>query len=86
MNIDGLGPAMVQALIDGEHIKTAADLYTLDRERVQQMERVGEKSADNLFSALEHSKQNALSRLVFGLGIRNIGQKLPNCCVKNTTP
>lgn len=75
MNIDGLGPAMVQALIDGEHIKTAADLYTLDRERVQQMERVGEKSADNLFSALEHSKQNALSRLVFGLGIRNIGQK-----------
>ena len=75
MNIDGLGPAMVQALIDGEHIKTAADLYTLDRERVQQMDRVGEKSADNLFAALEHSKQNTLSRLVFGLGIRNIGQK-----------
>lgn len=75
MNIDGLGPAMVQALIDGEHIKTAADLYALDRERVQQMNRVGEKSADNLFAALERSKQNALSRLVFGLGIRNIGQK-----------
>lgn len=75
MNIDGLGPAMVQALIDGEHIKTAADLYALDRERVQQMDRVGEKSADNLFAALERSKQNALSRLVFGLGIRNIGQK-----------
>lgn len=75
MNIDGLGPAMVQALIDGEHIKTAADLYTLDRERVQQMDRVGEKSADNLFAALERSKQNTLSRLVFGLGIRNIGQK-----------
>lgn len=75
MNIDGLGPAMVQALIDGEHIKTAADLYALDRERVQQIDRVGEKSADNLFAALERSKQNALSRLVFGLGIRNIGQK-----------
>lgn len=75
MNIDGLGPAMVQALIDGEHIKTAADLYALDRERVQQMDRVGEKSADNLFAALERSKQNTLSRLVFGLGIRNIGQK-----------
>ena len=75
MNIDGLGPAMVQALIDHEHIQTPADLYTLDREDVQQLERVGEKSADNLFAALDRSKKNPLSRLVFGLGIRNIGQK-----------
>lgn len=75
MNIDGLGPAMVQALIDGGHIKTAADLYTLDKEEVQKMDRVGEKTADNLFAALENSKKNPLSRLVFALGIRNIGQK-----------
>lgn len=75
MNIDGLGPAMVQALIESGHIKTAADLYTLDKEKVRQMERVGEKSADNLFAALENSKQNPLARLVFALGIRNIGQK-----------
>lgn len=75
MNIDGLGPAMIQSLIDGEHIRTAADLYTLDRERVKEMDRVGEKSTDNLFAALENSKQNPLSKLIFGLGIRNIGQK-----------
>ena len=75
MNIDGLGPAMIQALIEGGHIRTSADLYTLDMEKVRQMDRVGEKSAENLFAALESSKKNPLSRLVFAFGIRNIGQK-----------
>ncbi|MBM6919740.1 NAD-dependent DNA ligase LigA [Phocea massiliensis] len=75
MNIDGLGPAMIQALIANEHIESAADLYTLNRSEVEALDRVGEKSAQNLFDALEASKKNPLSKLVFALGIRNIGQK-----------
>lgn len=75
MNIDGLGPANIQALIDAGHIKTAADLYFLDRNELLQLERMGEKSVDNLLAAIENSKKNPLSRLLFGIGVRNIGQK-----------
>jgi DNA ligase (NAD+) len=75
MNIDGLGPAIVQALIDSNNIETIADLYYLKKENLLQMERMGEKSIDNLLKAIENSKENQLSKLVFGLGIRNVGQK-----------
>ncbi|WMJ23369.1 NAD-dependent DNA ligase LigA [Paludicola sp. MB14-C6] len=75
MNIDGLGPAIVQALIDSDNIKTIADLYYLEKDKLLQMERMGEKSIDNLLNAIEKSKENQLSKLVFGLGIRNVGQK-----------
>lgn len=75
MNIDGLGPAIVQAFIDAKKIKTAADLYSLNREELLLMERFGDKSVDNLLAALDESKKNPLSRLLFGIGIRNIGQK-----------
>lgn len=75
MNIDGLGPAIVQALIDSGNIKTSADLYYLDRDELLKLERLGDKSIDNLLNAIEKSKENQLSKFLFGLGIRNIGQK-----------
>ncbi len=75
MNIDGLGPAVVELLVSNNLIESVADLYYLDREELIKLERVGEKSADNLLAAIAATKDNPLSRVVFGLGIRNIGQK-----------
>lgn len=76
MNIDGLGPAIVKLLLDGGLIKSVADLYELTMDKLITVEngRFKEKSAGNLVAAIEQSKQNTLDRLVFGLGIRNIGQ------------
>ncbi len=73
MDIDTLGPALVSSLIDGGLIKDAADLYYLDRDRVAELERMGQKSADNLMAAIEKSKSAGLSRLINALGIRQIG-------------
>ncbi len=75
MDIDGLGPALIQALIDSGQIRNAADLYFLNGETLSSMERMGKRSAENLLHALELSKKQPLSRLIFGLGIRNIGQR-----------
>lgn len=75
MNIDGLGPAIIQALINSGNIKDSSDLYYLKKENLLTIERMGEKSIDNLLNAIENSKKNKLSKLIFGLGIRNIGQK-----------
>ncbi|MBQ8002264.1 MAG: NAD-dependent DNA ligase LigA, partial [Clostridia bacterium] len=75
MDIEGLGPAVVNMLLDSKLISSAADLYTLKKEDIIPLEKMGEKSADNLINAIEKSKENDLSRLVFALGIRNIGQK-----------
>ena len=75
MDIDGLGPAIVEALLDEGLISDAADLYSLDAARIAQIERMGEKSAANLVAAIEKSKENDLARLIFALGIRHVGQK-----------
>lgn len=75
MDIEGLGPALIQSLIDQKLIKSASDLYFLQKEDVKNLERMGEKSAQNLMDAIEKSKQAGLARLLFGFGIRNIGQK-----------
>lgn len=75
MDIEGLGPAVVNQLLDNNLISSAADLYTLKKEDIITLDKMGEKSADNLINAIEKSKENDLSRLVFALGIRNIGQK-----------
>jgi DNA ligase (NAD+) len=75
MNIDGLGPAIIEALAEAKLIQTEADLYYLNRDEMLQLERMGEKSVDNLLQSIERSKQNDLSRLIFGLGIRNVGRK-----------
>lgn len=73
MDIDGLGPQIVEALISAGLIMDAADLYSLTVDRVAALERMGEKSAQNLIRAIEASKQAGLERLLFALGIRNIG-------------
>lgn len=75
MDIEGLGPAMLEQLIDGGLIKTIDDIYTLKAEEIEKLERIGEKSASNLISAIEKSKQNDLSKLIFAFGIRHIGAK-----------
>ena len=74
MDIEGLGPQLVEALLTAGHIRSAADLYELKAETVAQMERMGDKSAANLIAAIERSKSAGLERLIFALGIRNIGQ------------
>ncbi len=73
MDIDGLGPQIVEALIRAGLIRDPADLYTLTAEQVTNLERMGDKSAKNLIDAIEKSKQAGLERLLFALGIRNIG-------------
>lgn len=75
MNIDGMGPAMVKSLIDAGMLETIADLYTLDPEKLLGLERMGKKSAENLLSSIENSKKSGLARLIYGLGIQNIGEK-----------
>lgn len=73
MNIDGLGPQIVEALLENRLIKDVSDLYALRAEDVEKIERMGEKSAKNLIDAIDRSKSAGLERLVFALGIRNIG-------------
>ncbi len=74
MNIDGLGDAIVTQLVDNGLISGVADLYKLTVEQLETLERFGKKSAENLVNAIENSKENSLERVIFGLGIRNIGQ------------
>lgn len=73
MNIDGMGPAVISALLDKKLIETAADIYSLRAEDIAGLDRMGEKSAQNLISAIEESKNAPLDRVIFALGIRNIG-------------
>ena len=75
MDIEGLGPAVVALLLENELVHHPYDLYTLKTEDLTALERMGEKSAENLLSAIEKSKENDLYRLIFGLGIRHIGAK-----------
>lgn len=75
MDIEGLGPAVLEQLIDGGLIKAIDDIYTLKAEEIERLERIGEKSASNLINAIEKSKQNDLSKLIFAFGIRHIGAK-----------
>ncbi len=74
MNIDGLGPAIVDALLKNKLIQSIADLYELKFVDLITLDNFKDKSANNLITAIENSKKNSLDRLVFGLGIRNIGQ------------
>lgn len=82
MNIDGLGPSIIERMLEGRVIETAADLYYLDAASIAGMEKMGEKSAENLIASLERSKTNPLYRLIFGLGIRHIGEKAAKLIAK----
>ncbi|HBS59176.1 MAG TPA: DNA ligase (NAD(+)) LigA [Firmicutes bacterium] len=73
MNIDGVGEAIVHQLFDAGLIEDAADLYTLSRDEVVQLDRMGEKSTENLLSSVAKSKENDVERLLFALGIRYVG-------------
>ena len=75
MDIEGLGPAVVESLVDAGLVKTPADLYRLRAEEVEALERQGKKSAENLIAAIARSRENDLSRLLFAFGIRQVGQK-----------
>ena len=75
MDIDGLGPAVINSLIENDLVKNAADLYTLRVEDISPLERMGKKSAANAVAAIEKSKDNDLWRLIAALGIRQVGDK-----------
>lgn len=75
MNIDGVGERVVSQLLREGLVKDVSDLYTLNKEELIALERMGEKSAQNLLDAIEASKKNSLERLLFGLGIRHVGAK-----------
>ena len=75
MDIEGLGPAVLEQLLDAGLISNIVDLYNLDYEKVSALERTGEKTVQNLKNAIEKSKGNDLSKLIFAFGIRHIGAK-----------
>ena len=75
MDIDGLGTAVATQLVEKGLVHSVADLYTLTQEQLLTLDKFKEKSADNLYKAIERSKENNLDKLLFGFGIRNIGDK-----------
>ena len=75
MDIDGLGPAVLQQLVEAGLVANAADLYDLSVQDMARLERMGEKSAQNAVNAIVKSKENDLWRLIYALGIRQVGEK-----------
>lgn len=75
MDIDGLGAAVIEQLVDRELVRDFADLYALNQSALQELERLAEKSAGNLVDAIDRSRQRGLARLLFGLGIRHVGER-----------
>ena len=75
MDIDHFGPAVIEQLVDSGRVKNFSDLYTLKLEEVASLERMADKSAQNLISAIEKSKLAGLSRFLYGLGVRHVGQR-----------
>ena len=76
MNIEGCGPSVINQLLDAGLVRDAADLYSLTKEQLVSLDRMGEKSADNLLAAIAASKDNELDKLLFALGIRHVGAKV----------
>lgn len=74
MDIEGLGDKLIDQLVDQGLLKTAADIYCLTRQALSDLERMGDKSADNILAAIEKSKATTLPRFLFALGIRNVGE------------
>lgn len=74
LDIDGLGPAIIVQLIENGMLKEVADIYQLQQTRLAELERFGEKSAENLIQAIEKSKSTTLSRFLYGLGIPDVGE------------
>jgi len=83
MNIEGVGPALVQQLLDEELIKDVADLYYLAQDELIELDRMGEKSSQNVIDALTESKDNSLAQVLFGLGIRHVGSRVAEVLAQN---
>lgn len=83
MNIDGVGESNVKLLLSNNLIKDFADLYYLDIQDIKKLERMGEKSASNMINAIENSKNNDLSRLIFALGIKQVGSRASKSLAKH---
>lgn len=75
MNIDGLGPSIIEQMLERKMIAHAADIYYLKAEEIADMDKMGEKSASNLMNAIEMSKSSDLSRVIYALGIRHVGER-----------
>ncbi len=82
MNIDGLGPAIIEQLLDRNMISNIADIYSLTQEDLETLDKIKEKSAQNLINAINESKNNSLDRLINSFGIRHIGTKTAKVLVK----
>jgi len=74
MNVEGLGDKLVEQLVDMGLANNLADIYTLTRDQLAALDRMGEKSADNIKAALEHSKKTTLAKFIYALGIREVGE------------
>ncbi len=83
MNIEGLGPSVIAQLLDNGLISNAADLYYLQKDELLNLERMGNKSADNLLNSIEASKQRGLAQVIFALGIRLVGQNVAKVLARN---
>ena len=83
MDIDGLGEAIVEQLIDADLISTYADLYKLDKKDLIPLERMAEKSAENLIEAIQKSKEQPLERLIYAIGIRFVGKTVAKDLASN---
>ncbi len=75
MNIEGMGDALVNQLVDAGLVKNVADIYDLTEEELTNLERMGKKSADNILREIENSKKLPLERVIYGLGIRFVGER-----------
>lgn len=75
MDIEGLGETLINSMVENQMINSAVDIYKLKKEDILSMERMGEKSSENLISAIEKSKSRGLDKFLFALGIRHVGQK-----------
>lgn len=83
MDIDGMGEKLVEQIVDKGLVKNVADMYTLTHNQWAELERMADKSAKNIFAAVEKSKQAGLERLIFGLGIRHVGEQTARVLVSN---
>lgn len=85
MNMEGIGPSVLTAMMASGMVRDVADLYRLTKDELLTLERVGEKSADNILQAIETSKQAGLARLLFALGIRHVGAKAASVLAQHFT-
>lgn len=83
LDVDGLGEKLVDQLVEAEFVTRLSDVFALTREQLLELERMGEKSADNLIAALERAKQTTLTRLLIALGIRHVGETVADLLAEN---